>query len=208
MLATGALGIASPPTAQPMAGKTPASYVPRSGPARVRMALALAIPVLCGAVGLFFFRRLPPAVPAAAPPAEFSGERVHAHVRHLADDIGIRNVASEANEVDAAGYVRGKAEALVAAARAAGWRAEIDVQHAYGAVSYRFIYTWFTNAYSDIQNILVRLSPATGAQRLAGRPAVLVSGHFDTTLGTPGANDDAAAIGIMLEALRALSSQG
>lgn len=172
------------------------------------MALALAIPVLCGALGLFCLRRLPTAVPASAPAADFSGERVYAHVRHLADDIGIRVVSSDANEHSAATYVREQAEALVAAARASGWRAEIDIQHAYGAVSYRFIYTWFTNAYSDIQNVLVRLSPAVGAKSLAGRPTVLVSGHFDTTLGTPGANDDGAAIGIMLESLRALAHQG
>jgi hypothetical protein len=94
------------------------------------------------------------------------------------------------------------------AARAAqGWALEVDVQHASGALAYTFVYAYFTNAYQNVTNILVRLRPAAAAAAAGGggsRPSVLVSAHYDSALGTPGASDALSGVAVMLESLRAI----
>lgn len=148
--------------------------------------------------------RLPAAVPADAPETTFSGHRAMQHVEVLAAGIGIRLVGNPNNEEKTLNYIRGEVERLVPTARRNGWQAEVQVQRASGAVAFEFLYSWFTNAYEDVANVLVRLSkPSVRARARAAAEgktsAILVSAHFDSTLGTPGASDDAAGIGVMLE---------
>ena len=63
------------------------------------------------------------------------------------------------------------------------------------------------NTSSWFQNVPFRFNVRRYAAVIevdAAVKAVLINGHFDTTLGSPGAADCASCVGIMLEALRAL----
>jgi Zn-dependent M28 family amino/carboxypeptidase len=55
--------------------------------------------------------------------------------------------------------------------------------------------------YNDLTNIVIRVSDGTPESK---KHAVLVNSHLDSTLPSPGAADDALAVGIMLECLRVL----
>lgn len=57
--------------------------------------------------------------------------------------------------------------------------------------------------YTNMTNIIVRLS--CGPQ--CDKNAILLNGHYDTTLGSPGAVDDALPIGVMLEIIRIMSQR-
>ena len=57
--------------------------------------------------------------------------------------------------------------------------------------------------YANMTNIIVRLS--CGPQ--CDENAVLLNAHYDTTLGSPGAVDDALPIGVMVELIRILSQR-
>ena len=56
--------------------------------------------------------------------------------------------------------------------------------------------------YADLTNIVIRVSDGTPAGK---QHAVLVNAHLDSTLPSPGAADDALAVGVMLECLRVLT---
>jgi Zn-dependent M28 family amino/carboxypeptidase len=55
--------------------------------------------------------------------------------------------------------------------------------------------------YVDLSNIVVRISNGTEAGK---EHAVLVNAHLDSTLPSPGAADDALAVGVMMECIRVL----
>lgn len=57
--------------------------------------------------------------------------------------------------------------------------------------------------YSNVTNIVVRVSPKSLPKENMEH-ALMVSSHYDCTLGTPGAADDAVAIAVMLEGVRSL----
>jgi len=55
--------------------------------------------------------------------------------------------------------------------------------------------------YTNMTNIVVRLSCGPECDE----NAVLLNSHFDTTLGSPGAADDALGVGVMMEVIRVMS---
>lgn len=55
--------------------------------------------------------------------------------------------------------------------------------------------------YVNLSNIIVRVSDGTERGK---EHAVLVNSHVDSTLPSPGAADDALAVGVMLDCLRVL----
>ena len=57
--------------------------------------------------------------------------------------------------------------------------------------------------YTNMTNIIVRLSCGPECDD----NAVLLNAHYDTTLGSPGAVDDALPIGVMVELIRILSQR-
>jgi hypothetical protein len=57
--------------------------------------------------------------------------------------------------------------------------------------------------YTNMTNIIVRLSCGPECDK----NAVLLNAHYDTTLGSPGAVDDALPIGVMMELIRILSQR-
>lgn len=54
---------------------------------------------------------------------------------------------------------------------------------------------------THVSNIIIRVSDGTPEGK---QHAVLVNSHLDSTLPTPGAADDALAVGVMLDVLRVL----
>lgn len=55
--------------------------------------------------------------------------------------------------------------------------------------------------YVNLTNIIVRISDGSDRGK---EHAVLVNAHLDSTLPSPGAADDALAVGVMLECMRVL----
>lgn len=62
-------------------------------------------------------------------------------------------------------------------------------------------------AYTNVTNIIVRLSCPEHEPRTCQDNAVLINSHFDTTLGSPGATDDGSGVAVMLEIIRVLSTR-
>ncbi len=125
----------------------------------------------------------PEAVPASAPQTEFSAERALAHVTAIT--AAPHPTGSEAN-LQVRGY-------LLSELRKLG--VEPQVQSATGVTS-----RWYAAA-GTVQNIVARLA---GTEK-GGKALALVS-HYDSVPAAPGAGDDGAAVGAMLEALRALKA--
>jgi hypothetical protein len=57
--------------------------------------------------------------------------------------------------------------------------------------------------YTNMTNIIVRLSCGPECDK----NSVLLNAHYDTTLGSPGAVDDALPVGVMMEIIRILSQR-
>jgi len=124
----------------------------------------------------------PPAVPATAPPTEFSAERALSHLRAFAREP--HPVGTRAHD-EVRDYILQQLRML---------GAEAEVQTA-TVVSPRWGSPY--NA-AIVCNILARL-PGTSNTR-----AVMLSGHYDSVSAGPGASDDGHAVALQLEALRAL----
>lgn len=60
---------------------------------------------------------------------------------------------------------------------------QVVLEQATGAVDLEFLHTRFTNAYINLTNVVLVLTP-TAAKK--DTPAVLLNAHFDSTLGSPG----------------------
>ena len=59
---------------------------------------------------------------------------------------------------------------------------QVALERATGAVDMRFMHADITNAYINVSNVVLKITPAHAADT----PAILVNGHFDSTLGSPG----------------------
>ena len=153
--------------------------------------------VVCGIVS--WCVQLPAPVPsAAAPPHVFSEERATKHVAAILD-LGLpRTVGSVVNEVHTPNYLSSQINALAAEAAAAGHvSVELSIQRPTGTFELDFL-DGMWSAYTNVTNILVRVAPL----RKPAEGAVLLSAHYDAALGSPGASDDLAAVGVLMEVLR------
>ena len=77
-------------------------------------------------------------------------------------------------------------------------------------MAYFFFFVFFVGkvvfkAYTNVTNIIVRLSCPETENRSCEDNAILLNSHFDTTLGSPGATDDGSGVAVMLEIIRVLS---
>jgi hypothetical protein len=140
-------------------------------------------------VALFSFlgisQQSPPrAVPATAPPTEFSSERALQHLGSIARKPHPMGTDEHAAVRD---YLLSQLTAL-------GLSPEIqettEVNSSWG-IPFRA---------GTVQNILARLEGTSDGK------AVLLAGHYDSVANGPGASDDGAALASMLETLRALKA--
>lgn len=147
---------------------------------------------------------LPSPLPLDADPALFSESRAMAHATALATDIGPRVVGTPAIEL-AETYVSDAADAVAAFARATRDRHDLDVDvvshRPSGSFRLNFLNSDIANAYTNLTNVAIRIARRGSS---LDTPSVLLSAHFDTTLGSPGAADCASCVGVLLEHARAL----
>lgn len=59
---------------------------------------------------------------------------------------------------------------------------QVDVEEVSGGLNLVFMGISITNAYHNLTNIILRISP----KRALGQPAVLINAHFDSSFGSPG----------------------
>ncbi|KAI5070997.1 hypothetical protein GOP47_0013248 [Adiantum capillus-veneris] len=128
---------------------------------------------------------------------KFSEGRTMKHIWHLADEIGIRQEGS-IGLMEAANYLKLQLESYKQRA-SVNLRVEIDQTSVYGSFNMMFLKHSIGLAYKNHTNIAIRISPAVADE---DAPAVLVNGHFDSAIGSPGAGDCASCVATMLEAVR------
>ncbi|KAL1744532.1 hypothetical protein HDZ31DRAFT_82588 [Schizophyllum fasciatum] len=137
---------------------------------------------------------------------QISEARILDVAKTLSEDIGYRIVGTEEHaRGDAWVYDQARAfqEECDAVVKSQGRALECEVWHQQGDGSHRFdimghrVY----KTYRGLTNIIVRVSNGTAASK---EHAVLVNSHVDSTLPSPGAADDALAVGVMLECMRVL----
>jgi len=126
-------------------------------------------------------------------------------------DLGPRHTGNLANEVFTPLYIL-RQLAEIKANVGKHIQLEISIQRPSGAFDLDFV-SGFTSMYDHILNIVVRISdtrfhvfnPAT-ARKEPG-PAVMISAHYDSAIGTPAASDNVANVATVLELIRLFATQ-
>jgi len=153
----------------------------------MRVTAWLVAAALLALVGLGLVSARPPAVaPAVAPAGEFSAERARAHVEALA--AAPRPPATEAHRKARAYLLERLAELGVPA----------EVQRA-SVVDTRWGVPYDA---ARPENVVGRIAGTDSSG------AVALIAHYDSVPHSPGASDDASGVAALLEAVRALRSQG
>ncbi|CAI6011056.1 unnamed protein product [Closterium sp. NIES-65] len=147
---------------------------------------------------IIFGRRVLPRPAATTPVDQFSEERAMAHVTKLAGDIGDRQEGTQ-GLTEGARYILDEVERLrsIASPRL---RVEMEESSVSGSFSMVFLQRSLSLAYQNLTNVVVRISNAATDPEAV--PSVLMNGHFDSALGSPGAGDCATCVAAMLEVLR------
>ncbi|THH03322.1 hypothetical protein EW145_g6351 [Phellinidium pouzarii] len=129
------------------------------------------------------------------------------HARYLSEDVGYRTVGTREHALGDAWMVQ-QAYALQTLCEEAvsaepGRKLECEVWHQVGSGSHRFdiLGKRLYKTYVNLTNIVVRISDGTPAGK---KHAALANSHLDSTLPSPGAADDAIAVGALIEAARTL----
>ncbi|KAG0302496.1 hypothetical protein BGZ98_007445 [Dissophora globulifera] len=145
----------------------------------------------------------------------FSEENVRKTVRYLSEDIGYRVVGTEQDQDTQIYLIKElqylKEQAQKTSARQVGAGALVDpmpnfdmwIQVEDGAHQFDFMSKVVMKMYTNMTNIIVRLSCGPECDT----NSILLNAHYDTTLGSPGAVDDALPVGVMLEMIRILSQR-
>ncbi|GLI63565.1 hypothetical protein VaNZ11_006556 [Volvox africanus] len=146
----------------------------------------------------------PPALPASSPAESFSEERAMRHVEALAGRLPDRQISMPQLR-QAHDYIVRQGSLLAEMAAARGGDVEVKVfrENVSGSVAMDFGGVPFTNAYRELTNIVVTITPG-GTE---GRRGLLVAAHHDSAVTSPGASDDVSMVAVMLEAARALLSR-
>ncbi len=155
---------------------------------------------------------------------QISEQRILGVAKHLSEGIGYRIVGSYehalADEwmVEAAEQVKRNCERIVLLTgrklECEIWRQEGSGNHRRDTFKFSFycIISYVDNrfdmmgkrlykTYVNLSNIIVRISDGTPEGK---EHALLVNAHLDSTLPSPGAADDALAVGVMLDCMRVL----
>ncbi|MBA4389231.1 MAG: aminopeptidase [Verrucomicrobia bacterium] len=135
--------------------------------------------VICLAVSIAFPALVSTAAPPAQPAANLaSASNMLAHVQMLASTIGPRNVSNYSNLVASANYIE---------------KCLADLQ-----------YSVKTQQFESGSVLLWNLECEIGGSSSVSNEIIIVGAHYDTCYKTPGANDNASGIAVMLELARLL----
>eukprot|EP01018_Ginkgo_biloba_P014095 Gb_29425 [translate_table: standard] len=156
----------------------------------------------CLAYGIIHMKHVNP-LPDDASPDRFSEGRAMKHLRHLAEEIGIRQEGSP-GLVEAAHYIKSQLEDFAGRA-SSNISVEVEETSVSGSFNMIFLGRSISLSYRNHTNILVRISSAYAKD---DDPAVLVNGHFDSPLGSPGAGDCGSCVASMLEVVRLVIDSG
>ncbi|KAF9109497.1 hypothetical protein BGX27_007561 [Mortierella sp. AM989] len=150
----------------------------------------------------------------------FSEENVRKVVKHLSEEIGYRIVGTEQDH-ETQVYLMKELHQLKNQAQREGARLmarqsgqdktdlrtlpqfDMWVQVADGSHQFDFMSKVVMKMYTNMTNIIVRLSCGPECDN----NAILLNSHYDTTLGSPGAVDDALPVGVMMEIIRIVSQR-
>lgn len=109
-------------------------------------------------------------------------------------------VGSDANQILAVEYLRDQV-LDIANKRNPIHNIEVDVQVASGSFQ---LFTMLT-VYQNVQNVVVKLSPANAEANADTEYSLLLSAHFDSVPISPGASDACTMVAVALEILRVMS---
>ena len=140
-----------------------------------------------------------PKTSAGSSTNEFVEEAARKHLDAIAS-FGPRPTGSYANEIQTVNYIIEALRKIKLSTRE-DVVFEIDVQRPSGTFTLDFI-GGFTSVYRNVTNILVRLAPK---ENYPPKDSVLISAHFDSIPGGPGASDDAVSCAVMFEVLRCIA---
>ncbi|KFH73964.1 hypothetical protein MVEG_01177 [Podila verticillata NRRL 6337] len=141
--------------------------------------------------------------------AQFSEHNVREIVRYMTRDIGYRVVGTEQELVTKTYLIKELArlreEARVESLFGAKDLPNFDMWVQVGDGSHRFDFMSkvVMKMYTNMTNIIVRLSCGPECDQ----NSILLNAHYDTTLGSPGAADDALGCGVMMEIIRIMSQR-
>ncbi|KAG0041555.1 hypothetical protein BGZ83_001659 [Gryganskiella cystojenkinii] len=138
---------------------------------------------------------------------QFSEANVRKITQKLAGEIGLRLVGT-IQMVDAEEYALREIksmqeQALIATARGAQNLPKFEtwVQVNDGSHRFNFMSKVVMKMYTNMTNVVVRLSCGLECDE----NSILLNGHLDTTLGSPGAVDDGLGVATLMELIRVLS---
>ncbi|KAI7996826.1 Endoplasmic reticulum metallopeptidase 1 [Camellia lanceoleosa] len=138
-----------------------------------------------------------------APLDRFSEARAVEHVRVLSKEIDGRQVGRQGLD-DAAQYIKTQLDMMKERA-GSHFRIEIEDTTVNGTFNMMFLGYSISLGYKNHRNIIMRIS-SVGSQD--NDPSVLVNGHFDSPLGSPGAGDCGSCVASMLEIARLTVDSG
>ncbi|KAG0006003.1 hypothetical protein BGZ79_010651 [Entomortierella chlamydospora] len=150
----------------------------------------------------------------------FSEENVRKIVRHLSEDIGYRIVGTEQDQetqeylINELKQLKEQAQQESTKLRAMQSDKDVAIEIALpqfdmwvqvedGSHQFDFMSKVVMKMYTNMTNIIVRLSCGPECDK----NAILLNAHYDTTLGSPGAVDDALPVGVMMEIIRIVSQR-
>ncbi|KAM5568193.1 hypothetical protein ABKV19_015984 [Rosa sericea] len=138
-----------------------------------------------------------------APLDRFSEARAVEHVRVLAKDIDSRQEGSPGLR-EAARYITAQLE-MVKERAGPNFRVEIEETVVNGTFNMLFLGYSIALGYRNHTNIVMRISSVDSQD---SDPSVLLNGHFDSPLGSPGAGDCGSCVASMLEIARLIVDSG
>ncbi|KAL0027903.1 hypothetical protein WJX79_001663 [Trebouxia sp. C0005] len=140
----------------------------------------------------------PTPLPISSAPTLFSEERALRHVNMLAGEIGERQVSTPALDLSAHFLLQTGQHLVQQAEGRNDLLVQVRQEQVSGGVLMALLGLDLANIYQNLTNIVLTITPK--AHQTV--PAVLVNGHFDSAIGSPGASDCASPVGVMLEAAR------
>ncbi|KAG1738532.1 hypothetical protein EDB19DRAFT_1714183 [Suillus lakei] len=129
------------------------------------------------------------------------------YAKYLSEDIGYRtpgtreHALADAWMTKKAYQLKEECERVVAAQPGRKLQCEVWRQEGSGSHRFDMMAARLYKRYVNLSNIIIRLSDGTDQGKV---DAVLVNSHLDSTLPSPGAADDALAVGVMIECVRVL----